>query len=104
MLKLTPTDPVFFSDPQKDSLLARLLFSSVFKAIFAKIEEEKTEREAVEMTEKLRQSLNDMLQKSTQYFPPFIGCILVRRLQSPSVYSKRLHYCQPLEVLTCEKF
>ncbi|KAK2178224.1 hypothetical protein NP493_553g02014 [Ridgeia piscesae] len=61
---------------QRDSPLARLLFSSVFKAIFAKIEEEKTEREAQDMTDTLRHSLNNMLEQSTQYFPPFIGCVL----------------------------
>lgn len=62
---------------QKDSTMARLLFSAIFKAIFAKIEDEKTEREARETVDKINECLNNMLAESTQYHPPFLGCVLV---------------------------
>ena len=74
---------LFFNDVQcialqRDSTIARLLFGSIFKSIFNEIEKEKTEREARETVENINRCLNDMLDKSTQYFPPFVNCVLVR--------------------------
>ncbi|XP_074649158.1 DNA-dependent protein kinase catalytic subunit-like [Tubulanus polymorphus] len=60
---------------QKDGVLAKILFSAIFKGIFAEIENVKTEREAAETVECINKYLNDMLANSTQYSPHFIGCI-----------------------------
>ncbi len=61
---------------QKDSSVARILFGSVFKAIFAEIEGAKTEREARETIEKIAQGLNKMLRDSVHFFPAFVACVL----------------------------
>ena len=61
---------------QRDSTVARMLFSSVFKAIFSQIEMEKTEREARETTEKITEGLNKALKDSTDFYAPFIACVL----------------------------
>ncbi|XP_077979786.1 DNA-dependent protein kinase catalytic subunit-like [Glandiceps talaboti] len=60
---------------QRDSTVARQLFSSLFCAVFDQIEEVKTERESQEMIEDINKHLNLMFSNSTQYFSPFIGCI-----------------------------
>ena len=57
--------------------MARLLFSALFKAIFSLMDEEKTEREGQEITEKINNCFNEMLSSSTQYYQPFVACILV---------------------------
>ena len=57
--------------------MAKMLFSSIFKAIFLEIDNIKTERESVEMVDRINKCLNAMLNNSTQYYPPFMGCILV---------------------------
>ena len=67
---------MFFNVIQRDSAVGRILFSSVFKAIFGEIEKEKTEREARETIEKIVQGLNKMLRDSTSFYPAFIACIL----------------------------
>ena len=62
---------------QRDSVVSRLLFGSVFKAIFSQLEHKKTEREARDTCDVINRSFNDMLLSSSQYYPPFIGCIMV---------------------------
>ena len=49
----------------------------VFKAIFDKMGDVKTERELEETVTQINTSLDNILSESTQYFPPFIGCVLV---------------------------
>ncbi|ELU11183.1 hypothetical protein CAPTEDRAFT_224273 [Capitella teleta] len=61
---------------QRDSTIAKLLFVAVFQAIFTQIESEKTERESQSLVAKIESSLNKILETSTQYFSPFIGCVL----------------------------
>ena len=63
---------------QRDSTIAKLLFGMVFKAIFDKMGDVKTERELEETVTQINTSLDNILSESTQYFPPFIGCVLVR--------------------------
>ncbi|XP_078611933.1 DNA-dependent protein kinase catalytic subunit-like isoform X3 [Branchiostoma floridae x Branchiostoma japonicum] len=60
---------------QRDSMLARLLFSSLFRGIFEEIENVKTEREAEELTEQISKFLNTALSNSEKYFPPFISSL-----------------------------
>nr|XP_006812077.1 PREDICTED: DNA-dependent protein kinase catalytic subunit-like [Saccoglossus kowalevskii] len=60
---------------QRDTAIARQLFSSLFCGVFAQIAEEKTERESEEIIKNINEHLNSMLSNSTQYFSPFIGCI-----------------------------
>ena len=62
---------------QRDSTIAKLLFGMVFKAIFDKMGDVKTERELEETVTQINTSMDNILSESTQYFPPFIGCILV---------------------------
>ncbi|XP_078691376.1 DNA-dependent protein kinase catalytic subunit-like isoform X2 [Branchiostoma floridae x Branchiostoma belcheri] len=60
---------------QRDSMLARLLFSSLFRGIFEEIENVKTEREAEDLTEQISRFLNTALSNSEKYFPPFISSL-----------------------------
>lgn len=69
---------------QRDSTIAKLLFSAVFEAIFAGRTEVKTERELDSVTEQINASLHNILYDSTLYYPPFIGCILVGK--SPYIF------------------
>ena len=63
---------------QRDSTVARLLFGAVFNSIFAQLEAVKTERECSDVCAQINSSLGEMLSSSTQYFAPFVGCVMVR--------------------------
>ena len=73
---------------QRDSTIAKLLFGMVFKAIFEKMGDVKTERELEETVDQINSSMDNILSTSTQYYSPFIGCILVglRFMQSICTY------------------
>ncbi|KAL5017908.1 hypothetical protein ScPMuIL_003630 [Solemya velum] len=60
----------------RDSTIAKLLFSAIFKAIFSEMDTVKTDREIQDMVAQINQSLDAILSGSIQYFPPFIGCVL----------------------------
>ncbi|XP_052761107.1 DNA-dependent protein kinase catalytic subunit-like isoform X2 [Mya arenaria] len=60
----------------RDSTIAKLLFSGIFEAIFANMEDVKTEREMGEVIGQIGTSLDNVLTQSTVYFPPFVGCVL----------------------------
>ncbi|KAK7506702.1 hypothetical protein BaRGS_00002177 [Batillaria attramentaria] len=60
----------------RDSTVARLLFSAVFKAIHNEMDKVKTEREMEEVGTQINTSLSQMLSTSVQYFPPFMACIM----------------------------
>lgn len=62
---------------QRDSTIAKLLFSGIFEGIFDSRNTVKTERELDGVTDQINTSLNNVLTDSTLYFPPFIACILV---------------------------
>ncbi|XP_070581112.1 DNA-dependent protein kinase catalytic subunit-like [Ptychodera flava] len=60
---------------QRDAGIARQLFTSLFCGIFKQIEEVKTEKETQDTIEDINKHVNMMLSNSSQYYPPFIGCI-----------------------------
>ncbi|BFZ03143.1 hypothetical protein BsWGS_06182 [Bradybaena similaris] len=60
----------------RDSTVARLLFSSLFQAIFHEMDKVKTEREMKEIVQAINKSLESIMSQSVQFFPPFMGCIL----------------------------
>ena len=62
---------------QRDSTIAKLLFGEVFKAIFNKMDEVKAEREIQSSIQQINTSIDTILSSSTNYFPPFISCVLV---------------------------
>ncbi len=61
---------------QKDATVGRILFGSVFKAIFGEIERVKTEREARETIEKIARGLNKVLRDSHEFCPALVACVL----------------------------
>ncbi|ESO96748.1 hypothetical protein LOTGIDRAFT_143667, partial [Lottia gigantea] len=60
----------------RDSTIAKLLFSSLFKAIYKKMDEVKTEREMEETIELINTSVETMFNTTSQYYPPFLSCIM----------------------------
>ncbi|XP_064600499.1 DNA-dependent protein kinase catalytic subunit-like [Liolophura sinensis] len=61
---------------QRNSAVAKLLFSSLFRAIFAEMDTVKTDREVTETVGQINHSLETMMTLSTQYYAPFISSIL----------------------------
>ncbi|XP_061121318.1 DNA-dependent protein kinase catalytic subunit isoform X2 [Syngnathus typhle] len=60
---------------QRDPILAKQLFSSLFTGILEEMETQKPRQQAVEIKEDLRCIMNEFLSKSTLCFPPFIACV-----------------------------
>ncbi|XP_056289749.1 DNA-dependent protein kinase catalytic subunit-like [Pseudoliparis swirei] len=60
---------------QRDPILAKQLFSSLFAGIFQEMETHKTREESGRIKEELRGTMNTFLTKSTLCFPPFIACV-----------------------------
>nr|XP_061809878.1 DNA-dependent protein kinase catalytic subunit-like [Nerophis lumbriciformis] len=60
---------------QRDPILAKQLFSSLFTGILQEMETQKPRQQAIEIKEDLRCTLNKFLDKSTLCFPPFIACV-----------------------------
>uniref|UniRef100_A0A3Q2XVH6 DNA-dependent protein kinase catalytic subunit n=1 Tax=Hippocampus comes TaxID=109280 RepID=A0A3Q2XVH6_HIPCM len=60
---------------QRDPILAKQLFSSLFSGILHEMETQKPRQQAVEIKEDLRCTMNKFLDKSTLCFPPFIACV-----------------------------
>ncbi|KAL3877683.1 hypothetical protein ACJMK2_035352, partial [Sinanodonta woodiana] len=60
----------------RDNTVAKLLFGSIFKSIFQKMDEVKTDREIQDTINLINTSIDTILTRSNQYFPPFIACIL----------------------------
>ena len=69
------SDSMFFL--QHDSGIARLLFSSLFSGIVGEMDEVLTDREVTETVATLQRCVNTALDNSSQYYPPFVGCLLV---------------------------
>ncbi|KAK2858626.1 hypothetical protein Q5P01_003246 [Channa striata] len=59
---------------QRDPILAKQLFSSLFAGILQEMQLDP--KEDVKMKEELRGNMNAFLSKSTLCFPPFIACVL----------------------------
>ena len=62
---------------QRDSNLARMLFSTLYCSLFEKMERELEETEAESAVKAIREGLNEVLDHSTEYYAPFIGSIQV---------------------------
>ena len=62
---------------QRDSNLARMLFSSLYRSLFAMADRELTEQEAETTVKTVNDGLNAVLQSSTECCAPFIGSLLV---------------------------
>ncbi|XP_061821672.2 DNA-dependent protein kinase catalytic subunit isoform X1 [Nerophis lumbriciformis] len=60
---------------QRDPILAKHLFSSLFSGILQEMETHKSRQQAAEIKEDLRCTMNQFLGKSTLCFPPFIACV-----------------------------
>ncbi|XP_053349394.1 DNA-dependent protein kinase catalytic subunit [Clarias gariepinus] len=60
---------------QRDSTLAKQLFSSLFSAVLKEMEQSRPSKEREGTLKKLLGDMNSFLQKSTKYFPPFIACV-----------------------------
>ena len=67
-----------YSIHQRDSNLARMLFSSLYRSLFAMVDRELTEREAENTVKAIKDGLNAVLESSTEFSAPFIGSLLVR--------------------------
>lgn len=60
---------------QRDAILAKQLFSSLFAGILQEMEKHKPRGESGRIKEELRVNMNTFLSKSTICFPPFIACV-----------------------------
>ncbi|XP_065804990.1 DNA-dependent protein kinase catalytic subunit isoform X2 [Labrus bergylta] len=60
---------------QRDPILAKQLFSSLFAGILQEMERHKARGESARTTEELQTHMNTFLSKSTVCFPPFIACV-----------------------------
>ena len=74
---------------QRDSTVAKLLLSAIFQAIFANMDEVKTEREMGETIDQINKSLDNILSLSTKYYPPFIACVLVSNMLFNQVFRRK---------------
>ncbi|KAM6908435.1 DNA-dependent protein kinase catalytic subunit [Lycodopsis pacificus] len=78
---------------QRDPILAKQLFSSLFAGILQEMEAHKTRVESGRIKEELRLSMNTFLSKSTLCFPPFIACV-----QDMCHQHKELHLLDPAAI------
>lgn len=60
---------------QKDPILAKQLFSSLFTGILNEIQKSKSATERLKIKEELRCNMNTFLTTSTMCFPPFVACV-----------------------------
>ncbi|XP_061568965.1 DNA-dependent protein kinase catalytic subunit [Cololabis saira] len=97
---------------QRDPILAKQLFSSLFSGILQEMEKQRNPEESGRIKEELRCSMNTFLSKSSLCFPPFIACVQEmcyqhRELQqlSPSAISSTclMSLQQPSGILLLEE-
>ncbi|XP_054478556.1 DNA-dependent protein kinase catalytic subunit [Anoplopoma fimbria] len=82
---------------QRDPILAKQLFSSLFAGILQEVETQKPRVESGRIKEELRCNMNTFLSKSTLCFPPFIACV-----QDMCHQHKELHQLDPAAIsATC---
>lgn len=62
---------------QRDPVVAKQLFSSLFAAILEEMEKQKPRKEVVKIKEELQQNMCALLSRSTLCFPPFVACVQV---------------------------
>ena len=68
---------VIGSPQQRDSNLARMLFSTLYRSLFAMVDRELTETEAETTVKTIKDGLNAVLESSTEFCAPFIGSLHV---------------------------
>ncbi|KAL3040873.1 hypothetical protein OYC64_011786 [Pagothenia borchgrevinki] len=78
---------------QRDPILAKQLFSSLFAGILQEMETLKTREESGRIKEELRCNMNTFLSKSSLCFPPFIACV-----QDMCHQHKELHQLDPAAI------
>uniref|UniRef100_UPI0037E8F3E7 DNA-dependent protein kinase catalytic subunit n=1 Tax=Semicossyphus pulcher TaxID=241346 RepID=UPI0037E8F3E7 len=78
---------------QRDPILAKQLFSSLFAGILVEMETHKQRGESGRIKEELQCSMNTFLSKSTLCFPPFIACV-----QDMCFQHKDLQHLDPVAV------
>lgn len=62
---------------QRDSHLARMLFSTLYRSLFVMVERELTDSDAQMSVKAIRDGLNAVLEASTEFSAPFIGSLHV---------------------------
>ena len=75
-----------FLSLQRDPILAKQLFSSLFAGILQEMEKNKPRGESAKIKDELRVNMNTFLSKSSLCFPPFIACVQVRPLESVWIF------------------
>ncbi|KAJ3611495.1 hypothetical protein NHX12_021510 [Muraenolepis orangiensis] len=78
---------------QRDAILAKQLFSSLFTGILNEMEQHKSSQEAQQIKQGLVRDLNAFLSQSTLCFPPFVACV-----QEMSLQHKDLLHLQPASI------
>ncbi|KAJ4925203.1 hypothetical protein JOQ06_017938 [Pogonophryne albipinna] len=78
---------------QRDPMLAKQLFSSLFAGILQEMETLKPREESGRIKEELRCNMNTFLSKSSLCFPPFIACV-----QDMCHQHKELHQLDPAAI------
>ncbi|XP_024136141.1 DNA-dependent protein kinase catalytic subunit isoform X1 [Oryzias melastigma] len=80
---------------QRDPILAKNLFSSLFAGILKEMEKQRDPGETRRIKEELRCHLNSFLSESTLCFPPFIAC-----MQEMCYQHKELQHINPSAIST----
>ncbi|KAM9332600.1 DNA-dependent protein kinase catalytic subunit [Pholidichthys leucotaenia] len=78
---------------QKDPILAKQLFSSLFAGILQEMEKQQSPEESKRIKEELQGNMNTFLSKSTLCFPPFIACV-----QDMCYHHKELQQLNPAAI------
>ncbi|CAJ1081863.1 DNA-dependent protein kinase catalytic subunit [Xyrichtys novacula] len=78
---------------QRDPILAKQLFSSLFAGIIQEMEAHKPRGESMRVKEELQSNMNTFMSKSTVCFPPFIACI-----QDMCFQHKELQHLDPATI------
>ncbi|XP_007947257.1 DNA-dependent protein kinase catalytic subunit [Orycteropus afer afer] len=71
---------------QRDPVIAKQLFSSLFSGILKEMDKFKTMSEKNSITQKLLQDFNHFLNTTFSFFPPFVSCIQEVSCQHPDLF------------------
>ncbi|XP_073085590.1 DNA-dependent protein kinase catalytic subunit isoform X1 [Manis javanica] len=72
---------------QRDPIIAKQLFGSLFSGIIKEMDKYKTMSEKNSITQKLLQDFNHFLNTTFSFFPPFVSCIQEVSCQHPDLLS-----------------
>ncbi|XP_045147611.1 DNA-dependent protein kinase catalytic subunit [Echinops telfairi] len=70
---------------QRDPIIAKQLFGSLFSGILKEMDKFKTMSERNNITKKLLQDFNDFLNTTYSFFPPFVSCVQEVSCQHPDL-------------------